>query len=178
MENNKTKKKLNIVDVLIIVLLILCAVGIGLRFLLVKNTPDPNTLPDIKTEKYKVSFMIRDFRESTAKYMTDGTEFRFFETNKKFGAISGTPKKENAVKCYFDENGKYIQVNNFASGEYERAARFDFQGEFLVEGKLNEEGILVIDDSPNFNVAQNKDVMLRNDEMIMRIYVTGITPAA
>ena len=62
--------------------------------------------------------------------------------------------------------------------EDERVARYDIQGTVLVEGKLNDDGILVINDSASYNVALNKDVMLRSDNLLIKVYVTKITPVA
>ena len=176
MENNNTKKKINIVDILIIVLLVICIVGLALRFVLIKNTPDPNTLPDVETEKYYVSFITRDLRYSITDYLKDGTELRFSDTNKPFGTVYGSLDVKNAQKRYFTSSGEYVSVYNMA--EDERVARYDIQGTVLVEGKLNDDGILVINDSASYNVALNKDVMLRSDNLLIKVYVTKITPVA
>ena len=106
MENNNTKKKINIVDILIIVLLVICIVGLALRFVLIKNTPDPNTLPDVETEKYYVSFITRDLRYSITDYLKDGTELRFSDTNKPFGTVYGSLDVKNAQKRYFNSSGE------------------------------------------------------------------------
>lgn len=176
MENNKTKRKLNVVDILIIVLLVVCIAGVALRFALIEKTPDPNTLPDVETEKYYVSYIVRDLRYSVTEYMKEGTEFRFADTNNTFGTAYGALDIKNALHRYYNSSGEYVSVYNMASDE--RAARYDVQGTILVEGKLNEDGILLVNDSASYNVALNKDVALRTDNLYVKLYVTNITPVA
>ena len=176
MDNNKTKRKPNVVDILIIIMLLICIVGIALRFVLIKNTPNPNTLPDIEPEKYYVSYIVRDLRYSVTEYLREGTEFRFSDTNNPFGTTYGSLDVKNAQKRYYTTSGEYVSVYNMA--EDERVARYDIQGTFLVEGKLNEDGILLVNDSASYNVALNKDISLRSDNMLIKVYITKITPVA
>lgn len=175
MENNKTKKKLGPVDIVIILLLILCLVGVALRFVVVQTTPDPDTDPDIECGKYYISYITRDHRYSVADYLKEGTEFRFFETNNDFGVTTGTVDVRNAEKWYYNDKGEYVMVLNNA--EDESVARCDIRGTILVEGKYSEEGVFVIKDSEKVNVALNKPFLLRSHEMIISVYVTDIVPA-
>ncbi len=174
MENNTSKKKLNAVDVVIILLLALCLVGVVLRFVVVQTTPDPDTDPDIEYQKYYVSYISRDHRYSIASYLEEGTEFRFFETNNEFGVTTGNVSVSNAEKWYFNDKGEYVKVQNMA--EDERAAKFDLRGTFIVEGKYSEEGVFIIKDSEKVNIALNKPFLLRSHEMIISVHVTDIVP--
>lgn len=187
MEKNTTKKKFNIVDVLIIVILLLAAVGIGLRMLLIKNTPDPMTLPDIEEKEYTVSYIVRDQRESVAEYLSspegeDGKVFRFALTNKVFGTTLGKVSLEDADRHYFNSDGKYVTVKNTADRsedgkDISHLKRFDITGQFSVKGKLTADtNVLVINGAENESIALNKPVYLRSDEMVITIYITSIDP--
>lgn len=183
MEKTATKKKLNIVDILIIVVLLLAIVGIGLRFLLIKNTPDPLTLPDIEEKEYLVSYIVRDFRGSVVNYLEDGTELRFAATNNPFGTTYGTPITDDAERRYYTAEGEYVVVKNLAEvsedgKDISHMKRFDIEGKIKVKGKLTNEndGILVINGSETVNVALNKPVSLRSDDLVITVTVTEVAP--
>lgn len=182
MEKTTAKKKFNIVDFVIIALLLLAIGGIALRMLLIKNTPDPMTLPDIEAKKYTVSYIVRDQRESVADYFKDGTEFRFGLTNKPFGIATGNVSLDDADRHYFDSDGNYVTVKNTADKsedgkDISHLKRFDITGQFTVEGKLTADtGVLVINGAESETVALNKGAFIRSDEMMISIYVTSIVP--
>ena len=183
MKNTTVKKKLNVVDILILIVLALAIVGVGARFLLIKNTPDVLTLPDVEEKEYLVSYITRDLRGSIVNYLKDGTEFRFYTTNKPFGTTYGTPTTDDAVKRYFTDDGEYVMVKNLAElsddgKDISHMKRYDIEGKFLVKGKLtsDENGVLIIEGSETSSVALNKPISLRSDEMVISINITDITP--
>lgn len=179
---NKAKKKLNIVDILIIVLLLIAVAGIAARMLLIENTPDPMTLPDIEEQEYTVSYIVRNQRESVADYLTDGNYFRFSVSNKPFGTVLGDPITTNAEVYYTDVDGNHVKtINNPDKGEdgydLSHLKRFDITGQFTVKGKLTaDSGVLVITGAETETVALNKSVTLRSDLMTITLYITSIEP--
>lgn len=183
MENNTAKKKLNKVDIVILLLLLLCLVAVVLRFVVIKTTPDPDTNPDVPTEKYRLTFITRDHRYNTTDFLQKGTEFRFFDTNNPFGVIEGATKFP-AEKWYFNDKGEQVMVTNDAYNEekladpfaQQIAARYDIEGSIIVEGKYSEENVFIIDESEKVNIALNKPFLLRSDEMIISVHITSINP--
>lgn len=179
MENGTAKKKFNIVDLLIVLLVICCLAGIAMRFLFVKNAPDPITLPDVVSQQYEVSYIVRNLKYSAINYLNEGEEFRFYDSNKKFGTTYGTPTQENAQKRYHDLDGNYVTTFNNANDKEEKnAKRFDIFGSFLCEGKLTDSNVLVIDGAPSSGIMLNNPVVLRSDKMAITIYITEIKPIA
>ncbi len=175
MENTRSKKRFNTVDVIIVVLLALCLAGVALRFILIRNTPDDVTSPDIEYKKYYVTYMIREERWSMVDYLEkDGVMFRFYDSNNDFGVTTGSVNATNALKRYYNEKGEYVSVYNMA--EEESVARCDISGSFLVEGKYTEDGVFIIKDSEYSPISLNKAVQLRSDEMIVGFTVTDIKP--
>lgn len=181
---NKAKKKLNTVDVLIIAVLLLAIAGIAARMLLIENTPDPMTLPDIEEQEYIVSYIVRNQRESVADYLAEGNTFRFALTNKVFGTTVGMPNTQNAEAYYFNSNGEYKTVHNnpdetakVIGYDLSHLRRFDITGQFTVKGKLaTDTGVLVINGAETETVALNKGIYIRSDEMIITVYITSIEP--
>ena len=182
METNSAKKKFNIVDALIIAVLLLAAAGIVLRMLLIKNTPDPLSLPDVDEKEYTVSYITRDRREVVAEYMAEGKEFRFANTNKVFGTTIGDVNLDDADRPYFTANGEYVTVKNTAERsadgkDISHLKRFDITGQFTVKGKLDpDSGTLVISGAESETIALNTPVYIRSDEMLITIYITSIDP--
>ena len=182
MENSSAKKKFNIVDILIVVILLLAVGGIVLRMLLIKNTPDPMTLPDIDEKQYTVSYIVRDQRETVAEYLAAGTKFRFAMTNKDFGSTFGNVNLEDADRHYYTSNGQYVTVKNTAERsadgkDISHLKRFDITGQFIVSGKRTADtGALVINGAESETIALNSPVYIRSDEMVITIYVTSIDP--
>lgn len=182
METNSAKKKFNIVDALIIAVLLITAAGIVLRMLLIKNTPDPLTLPDVDEKEYTVSYITRDQRETVAEYLAEGKEFRFANTNRLFGTTFGDVNLDDADRPYFTANGEYVTVKNTAERsedgkDISHLKRFDITGQFTVKGKLTPDtGTLLISDAESETIALNKPVFLRSDELIITVYITSIDP--
>lgn len=183
MKNITAKKKLNVVDVFIIIILALALVGVGARFLLIKNTPSEVTLPDVQEKEYLVSYVSRELRGSVVNYLKEGTEFRFYTSNKPFGTTYGTPTTDDPVRQYKTTDGLSVSVKNLAElstdgKDISHLKRYDIEGKFLVKGKLtkDENGILVITGSEGTSIALNKALSIRSDDMVISITVTSITP--
>ena len=186
MEKSAAKKKLNIVDFIIIAILLMAIVGVAMRMLLIKNTPDPLSLPDIEEQEFIVSYIIRDQRESIATYLDEdekgGKVFRFANSNKPFGTTIGKVDKDDADRHYFADDGSYVTVKNTAEisedgKDISHLKRYDMTGSFKVKGKLTEDkSILVITGAEEDNVVVNRPVYIRSNEMLLTVYVTSIVP--
>lgn len=175
MGKNTSGKRLGIIDIVIILILVLSIVGMIMRFSLVKNTPKDDDFYDLPTEKYLVSFLIRDKRFEYQNYLKKGDSFRFSATNDDFGVLADDATFENATKWY-SSDGKSYMVRN--EGSNDREQRFDISGSFIVEGKMNDQGLLSISGSNGSSntISVFSPVGLRSDLMLMTVTVTSITP--
>ncbi len=174
-ENKSSKKRIGVIDVAIIILLILSIVGVAMRFLLVKNSPKNDEFYDLPSEKYLVSFLVREKRFEYAEHMKKGAEFRFGGTNNPFGELAEDVTYNNAEKWYSD-GGKSYMVKNEGADDHQ--LRYDIYGSFIVEGKMNDSGLLSINDSNSADgvVALYSSIGLRSDDMVINVTVTGISP--
>ena len=183
MNNAKEKKKLNKVDIVIIILLMLCLAGVALRVFVTLSEPDEYTNPDEEVKEYVISYISRDHFSTTKGYLEEGTEFRFYETNEHFGVTLGAAIPTNATKWYFNELGEYVSVTHDAENKLSDnpfaqyiAAKYDIEGEMTVKGKYSKENVFIIEGSEKENITLNKPILLRSDKMIISIVITDIKP--
>jgi hypothetical protein len=184
MNNVKEKKKLNKVDVMIIILLMLCLAGVVLRVFVTASKPEEYTNPDEEVKEYVISYISKDHFSTTKDYLKEGTSFRFHETNNPFGVTLGAPIPTNATKGYYNELGEYVSVTNDAENKLSDnpfaqyiAAKYDIEGEMIVKGKYSKENVFIIEGSEKENITLNKPILLRSDEMVISIVITDIKPA-
>ncbi len=182
MKSEKGTKRINIIDIVIIVVMILGLAGVGLRFFVIKSTPDAGTLPDVESKKYLVSYVARDHRSSVVNYLADDKEFRFYESNVVFGKCHGIPERADAEHKYTTSDGQHVTVKNLAEvsedgKDISYLKRWDISGKMVVEGKLSQDdGYLIINEAEKTTVALNTPVFLRSDDMIFTITITEIIP--
>ncbi len=173
-ENRSTKKRFGVLDFFIILVLILCIVGIGLRFVFKLNKPQDESFVAVETEEYYVSYITRNVRNTIPDYITEDTQFRFAATNAEFGYPFRTPTVQPAEKRYTGSDGTQYKVPNLPYDD--RTDRNDIFGIFKVKGKLNADGVLQVDGS-NSIVTLNKEYTVRSDLMVFKFVVVGITKA-
>ena len=183
MNNVKQKKKLSKVDIVILILLFLCLVGVALRVVVTLSEPEEYTNPDEEAKEYLISYITRDHFSTTKDYLKEGTEFRFYETNNPFGTPYGAPRPTNATKWYYNEAAEYVEITNDAENKLSDdpfaqkiAAKYDIEGTMIVKGKYSKENVFIIEGSEKENITLNKPILIRSDEMIISITITKIEP--
>lgn len=175
MEQQKSNKKIrfSVIDIFIVIILLLCVVGIGLRFVFSLNKNEDESFAHVESEQYYVSYIARNQRNVVPDYLAEGNEFRFYSSNDTFGESHGKLTVTAAMKRYYNYKGKQVIVYN--TSEDDRSDRVDIQGMFLVTGRMNDNGILLIDDSNGNTIALNQELRLRSDLLTFTSVVTGIS---
>ncbi len=171
----KKKRRFGVLDFFIILVLLLCLVGIGMRFIFKLNAPQDETFVAVETEEYIVNYISRNQRNVIPDYLTEEYEFRFLTTNDKFGYPYGKPTVQPAEKRYTASDGTQYVVPNTSNDD--RTDRNDIFGSFKVTGKLNSDGVLKIDGSNNV-IGLNKEYSVRSDLLVFKFVVTGIRKAS
>ena len=175
MDNRKKKRRFGVLDFFIILVLLLCILGIAMRFVFKLNTPEDESFVAVETEEYYVSYISRNQRNMVPDYLTEDAEFRFLATNATFGYPFGKATVQPAEKRYTGSDGVQYVVPNTSNDD--RTDRNDLFGTFIVKGKLNGDGVLKIDGSNNV-IALNKEYSVRSDLLVFKFVVTGITKAS
>jgi hypothetical protein len=162
----KKKTKLNAVDYFIIIAVILCIAGVGLRVMIERNGGSLSS--PITMEEYIVSFKIENIRNTSTEYLEEGEQFYLDTTKQYFGEIVGSVSVTPALYFIEDINGSYIQAYAPENGD---ATRVDAAGTMRVSGYMSENGFLLGGTSM---LAPNKKLMIRSKNLQVEITVTGI----
>ncbi|MBR3423582.1 MAG: hypothetical protein IKG80_03730 [Clostridia bacterium] len=173
-KNPSVKKRFGVLDFFIILVLVLCVLGIGMRFVFKLNQPQDESFVAVDTEEYYVSYISRNVRNTVPEYLTEDTLFRFASSNDEFGYPFRTPTVQPAEKRYVGSDGTQYKVPNLPNDD--RTVRNDIFGIFKVKGKLNADGLLMVDGSTNI-ISLNKEYTLRSDILVLKFTVVGITKA-
>ena len=172
-ENTVKKVRFSIIDVFIVAILLVCVIGIGLRFAFSRNNNENEVFAHVESEKYYVSYIARNQRNAVPDYMSEGTEFRFGDTNEVFGESHGKIQVDPAMKRYNNSKGEQVIVYN--TSEDDRSDRVDLHGSIIVTGKMSEDGALMVDDSNGKTIALNQAFNLRSDLLTVTLVVTDIS---
>ncbi|MBR5139803.1 MAG: DUF4330 family protein [Clostridia bacterium] len=169
-ENGASSKRahFNVIDAVIIILVIAVALGIYSRFNVVETLWAKN-----ETEKYAVSFSVKDIRYTTATYVNVGDKVYFTDNDELFGAImSESEDNVNALgitpssKYFTDSEGKVVEVF------YPSDTRIDVKGRIECMGYYNGEGGFTVDGRKY--LAPGQTVEVRTELVTVTITVTSI----
>ncbi len=171
-ENTSAKRKIkcNAVDYFIIIAIVLCIAGVGLR-IAIGNAGGSLSSP-VEMEDYILSFHIADIRNTSTEYLDAGEQFYIKSTEQYFGEIADSITVTPALFYVENSEGHYVQTYAPENGD---ATRVDVTGTMRVSGYMGEHGFLL---GGNTNLAANKEVTLRNKNLEVKIVVTGIEKAS
>ena len=173
-KNTVANKRFGVLDIFIILVVILCAVGIGLRLFFAINRSKDDSFAESVPEEFYISYISRNVRNTVSDYLTEDTLFRFDSTNDDFGYPFRAPTVQPAEKRYTGSDGAQYIVPNLPNDD--RTDRNDIFGMFKVKGRINDEGLLQVDGS-NEIICLNKEYVVRSDFLVFRFIVVGITKA-
>ena len=166
---SKEKARLNAIDWFLLIAVVLCAVLGVLRFVLNRN--GDNISGAVTMEDYIVSFKISNIRNSSLRYLKDGTQYYLAANEKPFGTVEGNVSVTPALYRIENAHGEYVQAFAPENGD---ATRVDVVGAFRVKGYMSENGFLA---DGTTSVAVNRAVTLRSPFLYVTVNVTGITKA-
>lgn len=156
---NKTKVRFNGIDLLIVILVIACIVGIAMRYDVVdviRYAGDEQTA--------RVSFFLANIKESSEDCFEEGDAFYIDQTNEYLGVLEGGFVFEPAE-----------DFNMTASGEYVKSAsvnaRSDMRGTIEAKGVFSNEGFLL---NNTKYIAPGSEITLQSNKIKVTITVTGI----
>ena len=164
--NNKDisqkKKRIAAVDVLIILLLVICVAGIGLRIAVGENGL---FYADTKGE-YIVSYVIYGESDEYSGLFADGVEF-FFESGERLGSLMGTPSLTPTKIVTKTSSGNYTV-------SYANDGTVDFKGTVRVRGTMTDSGLLV---NSSTYIAPNMTVSVASSDISADMHITDIKAA-
>ena len=132
-EISATRRRFNIIDAIVIVLVILCIAAIVLRSQI-------NNLLGIgeRTSEYKLTFKVVSISETSYEYFDKEDVFwdavYLNSPDMQLGIIEGTPEKMPATAYMTDSNGAPISV------KYPEDSYIDVKGEIKCNGVFKDDG--------------------------------------
>lgn len=160
--DTQTKKRagFNALDAFIILVVLMCLVGAGLRMFMGEN--GENVTPN---EKYVVSFIIREAIGSDADVLASGDVFYIDTTDAVFGTLDGDPVVSPKQVNVIDENG---QLNI----DYSVGDSVYIRGRIIVEGYMSAEGFML---NGNTYLAPSSEIDVHTQYLMKTLEVTEIT---
>lgn len=169
---NKKKLKLNALDIFIILAVVLCIAGVGIRYYVSYGGEIPGQSTVYET--YLVNFSVSNIRETSADYFVPGDTFYITQTGDKLGVLTDTVSTTPSEIPIEMANGEYSLAYAVDNEELGRG-RIDVTGTLLVEGKMTEDGFLV---GGNTYIAPNKSLSVQSTNIYVNIIVKDITKAS
>ena len=164
---SKRTAHFNVIDAVIIILVIAVALGIYSRFNVIETLWAKND-----TEKYAVSFSVKDIRYTTATYVNVGDKVYFSDNNEFFGTIMSESENVNALsitpasKHFTDSKGNVVEV--FYPGD----TRIDVKGRIECTGYYNDEGGFTVDGRKY--LAPGQTVNVQTELVTVTVTITSI----
>ena len=166
MEDNKKRGfRINVIDVVLVLLLILCIVGVWQRSNIQRIFSSGEQL-----DTYTVTFEIRKLRSTTADLLTADTALYTEEdgTYIPLGKLVGSPSVSAAVEYMYDENGNIVEAV-YPEDHYEYL--LDVTGKLSCKGTV-ENGSFLLEGKTY--LALNQTVFAYTETADFEIRIVGI----
>ena len=170
--NNKEKKlRIGALDIFIILVVLVCAVSIALRYVSIKDAGVGESAP---LENHDVSFKVSDIKDTSAQYyMEPGTSFYLEDTDAILGTLREGITVSDAEKIYEMPNGEVVVAQNNATGDLYRV---DVEASFDAKGRVDSAGRFLL--NGNTYLGINKEVKIYSKYLAITVVITGITNTA
>jgi len=161
MENNKTRRRFNVIDALIILIVIGLIAGVAYRYNIAGKI-----INNAQEQKVIVSYLIKGVRGTTVDSIQVGDVEYFSNTKAELGTIitKGTPTK--SLEYFNDENGD-IQVS-------ENEEKYDIRIEIEAYGQMTDEGFML---HGTQYLAPNSEIEIYSKHVKNTVIITGIRTA-
>ena len=162
------RSRLNVLDVVLILLLAFCIVGVWQRDNLKKIFD-----AEVEATAYRVTFEIKALPLSMAESLVDETALYLEEDGElsRLSTLDGAPTKTPTVAYTVDEEGNTVVVTYPTEGEY---ARFDLRAAFSCTGVLRESSLVC--DEVTLTVGET--LRLSTETGSFEILILSIAPIA
>ncbi|MBQ2730073.1 MAG: hypothetical protein IJF69_04800 [Clostridia bacterium] len=158
----KTKKKIAAIDVLIVLLLLFCIAGIGVRI----AVGDSGMFAKENRGEYVVSYVIEGEEDQYSSFFSEGSAF-YLENGEMFGTLTGNATFTPAAVRSENSRGEY--VHGYASD-----GTVDIKGTAIVKGTMTETGFLL---NSNTYIAPNMTLTVSSSDITVKLLITDITKA-
>lgn len=158
-EAKKRRFRFNILDVVILIILVACVLGIAVRYNVVDKINTKSTL-----QQAEIEFLIKDIKPTSAQAIKEGSAFYWTENGitlgkVKTGGITITP----AEKFVTNIDGKWLKTTN--------EERNDVRVLLQAEGLMTDSGFML---SGTQYLAPGKEMLIGSSEISVNVTITDI----
>ncbi len=159
-EKKAGKIRFNLIDLVLIIAVLSCVVGIYLRY----NAADKFGV-NHELDSFTVSFEIENIRYTSADAFHEGDLFYLDEKNQTLGNLIAIDSTAPSKTVYIDSKGNYKTLY------YPEDSRIDLTGRVLAEGIMTERGFLL---GGNTYLAPGETYYVETPYINVNITVTAI----
>lgn len=163
-QKNAARIRFNIVDLVLIIAVLACLVGVYLRYNVSEQFGVNHELGE-----YVLSFEIKDIRYTSADAFPEGDTFYLDEKDVILGTVIAIDSTSPSEVIYADSKGDYKTIY------YPEDSRIDLTGRLLSEGMMTDRGYML---AGNTYIAPGQTYYVETPHINVGITVTGIEPAA
>lgn len=176
MEARAPKKRsgarFNIIDFLIILVVLLCVIGLIIRYTTVL---DKIGISD-RMEQYEVSFTVENLRYTTPSFFDIGDRVYLRDGSNTYMGTLISRENGSTDTLTITLSSQYIQSDTgFISAYYAENTLVDISGRILCDGMLGEDGYFLL--GGDVYVAQGQTLSVCTDLVSFDLIVTNIAPS-
>ncbi|MBR2432016.1 MAG: hypothetical protein IKB23_03780, partial [Clostridia bacterium] len=134
---NDSRRRFNVMDAIIVILVLLCIVSIIYRF----DFIDGIGVSD-NSEEYRIYFEIEDIRNTSVASLVPGDTVRNAKTNEKIGVFDEIVQNIPALATYNNDGKEIYFPPENAENKYDET-RYYVTGYITVSGRMTENGFLL-----------------------------------
>lgn len=154
---NNTKKRFNIIDFVILVIILGCIAGLVIRYNIVDSIVGM-TESEVKT----VSFIAKDLYPEVAASVKEGSVFYCEANGISLGSLSHLK----------NQPGEYIYIDSAGSAaSVDAPVKRDISGSFELEGFVSENGFMI---NGTQYVAPGKEMLIQSEDVQISVIITEI----
>ena len=161
--NDSYRRRFNVIDAVIVILVILCIVSVIYRF----DFIDGIGVSD-NNEEYQLYFEIENIRNTSVDFLVSGDTVRNSKTNDKIGVLDEILLTTPALAAY-NKNGEEIFYPEIS--EENEETRYYVTGYITVSGRMTENGFLL---NGSTYIAANSELAVATENIETTIKVLEI----
>ena len=157
------KKKIgfNALDLVIVVVLVLCVVMIGFRFI-----RSSDMASETQTSKHRVTFLITNVSDGTKDALVAGDSVFSLLNDAYIGKLEGIDTISPAFEFLDNGNGSFEKVY------YPDGTKVDITGTIIAEGAVNDDGFFA---SGSFFLSPGRTLEIYTGHIQVTVLITGIS---
>ena len=164
-KDNTQRFKINIIDVFIIALIVLCIFTALFRAFVLAKEESKND----NYREYIISFKAENVRGTSLKYFIDGDHVRIKSKNKLIGKLAGEITHVEAMGEYID-NGEMFNPD-VQTEHATPITRYNVRGDIIAKGEMTSRGLLL---DSGIRITPNNEFVIITEHIEVSIRIMSV----